>query len=102
MEDSARFRLLGETRDDSVGAAYDKVARELGLGYPGGPIVDRMAKSSEARGRLPQVMLTDGYDFSLSGLKTATKRLIREQPDLSVKDVCAEFVDACLACSPDE
>ena len=96
MEDSARFRLLGETRDDSVGEAYDKVARELGLGYPGGPIVDRMAKSGEARGRLPQVMLTDGYDFSLSGLKTATKRLIREQPDLSVEDVCAEFVDACL------
>jgi N6-L-threonylcarbamoyladenine synthase len=98
MEDSARFRLLGETRDDSVGEAYDKVARELGLGYPGGPVVDRLAKSGVAQGRLPRVMATAdyGYDFSLSGLKEATRQLIRTQPELSVEDVCAEFVDACL------
>jgi N6-L-threonylcarbamoyladenine synthase len=98
MEDSARFRLLGETRDDSVGEAYDKVARELGLGYPGGPVVDRLAKSGVARGRLPRVMATAnyGYDFSLSGLKEATRQLILEHPELSAKDVCAEFVEACL------
>lgn len=67
------YRTLGQTRDDAVGEAYDKVAKFLGLGYPGGPILDRLAaEQEEIAFTLPRPMLQDeGYDFSFSGLKTA-------------------------------
>ena len=77
MKDDYSFSVLGTTVDDAIGEAYDKVARVLGLGYPGGPAIDRLAKEGKAdpRYKLP-VPKTDGkYDFSFSGLKTAVLQL---------------------------
>ncbi len=74
------YELLGETVDDSIGEAYDKVARFLGLGYPGGPVLDRLAASGEDRLGFPRPMLSDGYAFSFSGLKTAVVNYVRVGP----------------------
>jgi N6-L-threonylcarbamoyladenine synthase len=71
------YELLGETLDDSVGEAYDKVARFLGLGYPGGPVLDRMAAQGEDTLGFPRPMLAEGYVFSFSGLKTAVVNHVR-------------------------
>lgn len=88
----ADYVLLGETVDDAAGEAYDKVARLLGLGYPGGPAVDRLARTGDARAvRFPRPMLGDGLDFSFSGLKTAVLHQVRRTPDLPVADLAASF-----------
>ena len=81
MREEAHYELLGKTRDDAAGEAYDKVARRLGLGYPGGPIVDRLAGHGDSRAiPLPVAKISDGSDdFSFSGLKTAVLRVIRER-----------------------
>lgn len=72
LEGPGRFRILGRTRDDAVGEAYDKVARALGLPYPGGPHMDRLALESDGEVPLPRAWLEpDSYDFSFSGLKSA-------------------------------
>jgi N6-L-threonylcarbamoyladenine synthase len=88
--------LLGETVDDSIGEAYDKVARYLGLGYPGGPVLDRLAETGVDNIGFPRPMLQDGYDFSFSGLKTAVVNYVRQHPDFIVADVAASFVAACM------
>ena len=74
------FKILGETRDDAAGEAYDKVARMLGLGYPGGPLISKLAENGQEDAyKLPIVMLEkDSLDFSLSGLKTATLTVIKK------------------------
>ncbi|HEX2119664.1 MAG TPA: tRNA (adenosine(37)-N6)-threonylcarbamoyltransferase complex transferase subunit TsaD [Acidimicrobiales bacterium] len=91
MEDHGRYRLLGTTVDDAVGEAFDKVARVMGLGYPGGPVIDRVALDGDPTAvTFPRAML-DGYDFSLSGLKTAVIRYVRENPETPVADVAASF-----------
>jgi N6-L-threonylcarbamoyladenine synthase len=81
MESSESYRLLGKTRDDAAGEAYDKVAKRLGLGYPGGPILDRLAALGDPEAfRFTVARFTDGSsDFSFSGLKTAVLRAIREK-----------------------
>ena len=67
-----KYQLLGRTRDDAAGEAFDKVARFLGIGYPGGPIIDRMARKGDPKAiDFPRAMIDEGYDFSFSGLKTA-------------------------------
>ncbi|EMB9442513.1 tRNA (adenosine(37)-N6)-threonylcarbamoyltransferase complex transferase subunit TsaD [Staphylococcus pseudintermedius] len=72
MENHLQFEVIGETRDDAVGEAYDKVARKLGLPYPGGPAIDRLAAQGEDTYDFPRVWLElDSYDFSFSGLKSA-------------------------------
>jgi N6-L-threonylcarbamoyladenine synthase len=91
-----RYELLGETVDDSIGEAYDKVARFLGLGYPGGPVLDRMAGSGNDVLDFPRPMLADGYSFSFSGLKTAIVNYVRTHPDFVLEDVAASFVGACM------
>ncbi|NHC13387.1 tRNA (adenosine(37)-N6)-threonylcarbamoyltransferase complex transferase subunit TsaD [Motilibacter deserti] len=96
MESPERIEQIGSTRDDSVGEAYDKVARMLGLGYPGGPVIDRLAKTGTPRYPLPRPMLTQGFDFSFSGLKTAVRRLLEAEPDAKPEDVAASFVEACM------
>ncbi|MDO3408586.1 tRNA (adenosine(37)-N6)-threonylcarbamoyltransferase complex transferase subunit TsaD [Saccharibacillus sp. CPCC 101409] len=79
MESEGRFEVVGRTRDDAVGEAYDKVARALGFPYPGGPHVDRAAQASETVVPLPRVWLEEGsYDFSLSGLKSAVLNLVNQ------------------------
>jgi tRNA N6-adenosine threonylcarbamoyltransferase len=95
MQDHGRYRLLGSTVDDAAGEAFDKVARFLGLGYPGGPVIDRLAMDGDPSAiRFPRAMLDDGYDFSFSGLKTAVVNQVRKHPDVSTADVCASFQDA--------
>lgn len=72
MEQHGSFKLIGETRDDAAGEAYDKVARVLGLPYPGGPQIDRLAAESDAEIPFPRAWLeSDSYDFSFSGLKSS-------------------------------
>jgi tRNA N6-adenosine threonylcarbamoyltransferase len=91
-----RYQLLGETVDDSIGEAYDKVARFLGLGYPGGPVLDRLAAGHEDTLGFPRPMLDDGYTFSFSGLKTAVVNHVRADPAFSEVAVAASFVAACM------
>ena len=84
--------VLGETIDDAAGEAYDKVARWLGLGYPGGPAIDHLARSGVAGSlKLPLSMTGDDYDLSFSGLKTAVVRATEKQRDLPIADVAASF-----------
>ena len=95
MEDHLRYRLLGATVDDAAGEAFDKVARHLGLGYPGGPAIDRLAIDGDPEAvAFPRAMLNDGWDFSFSGLKTAVVNHVRHHPDGDVADVVASFQDA--------
>jgi N6-L-threonylcarbamoyladenine synthase len=90
-----RYRLLGQTLDDAAGEAFDKVARFLGLGYPGGPAIDRVANEGDATAfTFPRAMLDDGYDFSFSGLKTAVVRAVERNPSAATPDVAAAFQDA--------
>ena len=71
MEDHGRYRLLGRTRDDAAGEAFDKAARILGLGFPGGPEIQRVAIGAQGKEHLPRAWLKDNHDFSFSGVKTA-------------------------------
>jgi N6-L-threonylcarbamoyladenine synthase len=92
MQDHGRYRLLGQTIDDAAGEAFDKVARFLGLGYPGGPAIDRESALGDADAiNFPRAMLHDGLDFSFSGLKTAVVNYVRKHPDVSTADVAASF-----------
>jgi len=98
MEGHRRFRPLGRTIDDAAGEAFDKVARLLGLGFPGGPLVERAAKDGDPNAfPLPRAVLADRYDFSFSGLKTAVLRRVREleaKGPVPVADVAASFQKA--------
>jgi N6-L-threonylcarbamoyladenine synthase len=97
LEDLGRYRVLGSTLDDAAGEAFDKVARFLGLGYPGGPAVDRLATQGRADAiAFPRSMLNDGLDFSFSGLKTAVVNHVRRNPDVSTADVAASFQEAAV------
>lgn len=111
VREPGEYRLLGRTRDDAAGEAYDKVAKLLGLGYPGGPIIDRLAASGDPEAiRWPGTRLTSPdrnapdrdprFDFSFSGLKTAVLRHVRSRraalgteslPDQEVQDIAASF-----------
>ena len=89
------YRLLGQTIDDAAGEAFDKVARYLGLGYPGGPAIDRVALDGDPEAvRFPRARRDEGYDFSFSGLKTSVINHVRKHPDISVADVAASFQEA--------
>ncbi|MFM7225556.1 MAG: tRNA (adenosine(37)-N6)-threonylcarbamoyltransferase complex transferase subunit TsaD [Actinomycetota bacterium] len=86
------YRLMGRTVDDAAGEAFDKVARLLGLGYPGGPAIERVAAEGDpAAVAFPRPMLHDGDDFSFSGLKTAVVLHRRDHPEVPVADVAASF-----------
>jgi N6-L-threonylcarbamoyladenine synthase len=92
MDDHGAYRVLGQTVDDAAGEAFDKVARFLGLGYPGGPAIDRLALDGDADAiAFPRPMLDDGLDFSFSGLKTAVVNHVRRHPDVDIADVAASF-----------
>jgi N6-L-threonylcarbamoyladenine synthase len=92
MDAHGTYRVLGQTVDDAAGEAFDKVARFLGLGYPGGPEIDRVARAGDpAAVAFPRPMLTDGHDFSFSGLKTAVVQYVRKHPDVAVADIAASF-----------
>ena len=94
MQDHGVYRLLGQTIDDAAGEAFDKVARFLGLGYPGGPAIDAAALNGDPDSiRFPRALSTDpeNLDFSFSGLKTAVMNYVRKNPDVASVDVAASF-----------
>lgn len=99
IKDYCDYEKLGQTRDDAAGEAYDKVSKLLGLGYPGGPVIDRLAREEgdPAAVKFPRVFLEGGTsDFSFSGLKTAVLNYVRglkqeRLSDRQVADVCASF-----------
>lgn len=97
MKKHNQFKLLGETRDDAAGEAFDKVAKLLNLGYPGGPIISQKAKQGNPKQyAFPRPMLkTDNYDFSFSGLKTAVLYETKKQPP-RVNDMAASFQQAVI------
>jgi N6-L-threonylcarbamoyladenine synthase len=99
MEDHGRYHLLGSTIDDAAGEAFDKVARFLGLGYPGGPVIDKLAQQGDPTAiAFPRAMIDrtgEGrHDFSFSGLKTAVVNHVRHHPDVATADVAASFQEA--------
>jgi len=98
VEGFGRYRLLGKTLDDAAGEAFDKVAKLLGLPYPGGPEIERMAAGGETgRYTLPRSMLDSGdFLFSFSGLKTAVRYLLEKETDARVEDVAREFQAAVI------
>ena len=92
MQDHGRYRLLGQTIDDAAGEAFDKVARFLGLGYPGGPAIDSISVHGDpAAVAFPRAMMHEGFDFSFSGLKTSVMNHVRKHPEAETADVAASF-----------
>ncbi|MBW1730951.1 MAG: tRNA (adenosine(37)-N6)-threonylcarbamoyltransferase complex transferase subunit TsaD [Deltaproteobacteria bacterium] len=104
--DFGSYRLLGQTLDDAAGEAFDKVAKLLGLGYPGGPVLDNMAKQGDpSKIAFPRAYLSkDSLDFSFSGLKTAVALFIKKwqsaggatTPDITVNDLAASFQESVI------
>lgn len=103
VPEAGSYKIVSRTRDDAAGEAFDKVAKMLGLGYPGGPIIERLAVNGDAgRVRFPQAKISDGRpDLSFSGLKTAVARYVREnsivphsgdgEPSQQIRDLAASF-----------
>ena len=91
VKNYTEFEVLGKTRDDAIGEAFDKVARVVGLGYPGGPKVDKLAKEGNSEAiTLPKTHF-ENLDFSFSGIKTAVINLHHKMPDINKADLCASF-----------
>ena len=90
IKDYTKFEILGKTRDDAVGEAFDKMARVIGLGYPGGPKVDKLAKGGNPTIELPKTHF-DNLDFSFSGIKTAVINLHHKTPHINKNDLCCSF-----------
>jgi N6-L-threonylcarbamoyladenine synthase len=102
VEDHGRFREIGRTRDDAAGEAFDKVGKMLGLGYPAGPVIDRLAQAGDPRAlKLPRPMDRRGnFEFSFSGLKTWMRTWIQQHgvpAGQALADVCASFQHAVVA-----
>lgn len=93
IKDYKNFEILGKTRDDAIGEAFDKVARVIGLGYPGGPKIDKLAKEGKPSIKLPQTYF-ENLDFSFSGIKTAVINLHHKTPDVNKADLAASFEKA--------
>ena len=101
--EAGKYKIVSRTRDDAAGEAFDKVSKMLGLGYPGGPIVEQIAKDGDDKAiKFPIAKISDGRpDFSFSGLKTAVSRYLREneidalreneEPNSVIKNICASF-----------
>lgn len=89
------YQIVGQTRDDAAGEAFDKVARFLDLGYPGGPAIDALAKTGNAQAiEFPRAMLHDGLDVSFSGLKTSVINHVRKNKNIKTSDIVASFQSA--------
>lgn len=93
VKDYTKFEVLGRTRDDAIGEAFDKVARVIDLGYPGGPKIDQLAKEGNPVIELPKTHI-DGLDFSFSGIKTAVINLHHKNPEINKADLCKSFEKA--------
>lgn len=91
VRDYTEFEVLGKTRDDAIGEAFDKVARVVGLDYPGGPKVDKLAKMGTPNIKLPKTHFENSLDFSFSGIKTAVININHNTKDINKADLCASF-----------
>ena len=100
MKDHLDFKIIGETKDDAIGESYDKVARVLGLPYPGGVAIDKLAKEGEHTYKLPAPLHDNSLDFSYSGLKTAVINLIHKEEQngnkIRVADMAKSFQDIAI------
>ncbi len=96
VEAHGKYKTLGRTRDDAAGEAFDKVARFLGIGYPGGPIIDKLAKEGNPDAVKFTRPMPEGYDFSFSGIKTAVVNYVSRNPHTSylIPDLAASFQQA--------
>ena len=96
VKDYTEFEILGRTRDDAVGEAFDKVSRVIGLEYPGGPKIDKLAKEGKPSYKLPKTFFDDSLDFSFSGIKTAVINLVHKEgiDNINIPDLCYSFEDA--------
>jgi len=94
MRGHGDFDLVGRTRDDAAGEAFDKAARLLKLGYPGGPAIDKAASEGKPTLKLPRAVIRNSHDFSFSGVKTALYRLVESGQVQSVPDAAASFQEA--------
>ena len=101
MKEEYDFEIIGSTRDDAIGEAYDKVARVLDLGYPGGPKIDALSKEGEACYKLPKPKVDGLYDFSFSGLKTAVIQVINREErngnEVNIANMAASFQETALS-----
>jgi N6-L-threonylcarbamoyladenine synthase len=94
VKDHGKYKILGQTRDDAAGEAFDKVARLLGLGFPGGPIIDKLAKEGNPKAiefKRPMIEDEFRYDFSFSGIKTAVVNYVHQANRRPVADIAASF-----------
>ena len=97
LKEEFDFEILGSTQDDAIGEAYDKVARVMGLSYPGGPMIDKLAKSGKPHYKLPKIKTQNPFDFSFSGLKSAVLQLVHKQAeDLNHEDLAYAFQEAAV------
>ncbi|MGL4911438.1 MAG: tRNA (adenosine(37)-N6)-threonylcarbamoyltransferase complex transferase subunit TsaD [Romboutsia sp.] len=101
VKNYGEYEILGRTRDDASGEAFDKIARAMGLGYPGGPIIDRLAKQGNKNAiEFPRAYIDEGYDFSFSGLKSAALNYLNakkmKNEEIIVEDVAASFQEAAV------
>jgi len=102
MKNNSSYKIIGETQDDAVGEAFDKVAKMLSLGYPGGPIISKLASQGDAsKFKLPRPMIQQqNFNFSFSGLKTAVLYLIQDKKfkknKKNINNLCASFQQACV------
>ena len=99
VKDYGEYKILGRTRDDASGEAFDKIARAMGLGYPGGPIIDKLAKLGNKNAiEFPRANMDEEYDFSFSGLKSAVLNYLNakkmKNEEIIVEDVAASFQEA--------
>ncbi|AHI52444.1 tRNA (adenosine(37)-N6)-threonylcarbamoyltransferase complex transferase subunit TsaD [Spiroplasma culicicola] len=103
LKSSLDFQVIGTTQDDAIGECYDKVARALGMGYPGGPKIDELAQQGDENAyALPLVKNDDTYDFSFSGLKTASLNLINKlkqnNEEINLENFCSSFQKTAIDC----
>ena len=100
MKESMDFEIIGETKDDAIGECFDKVARTLGLPYPGGIPIDKLSKEGKHTYKLPTPLHDDSLDFSYSGLKTAVINLVNNEKqkgnEINVPDLCKSFQDTAI------
>ena len=100
MEDDYKFKKLGETLDDAIGEAYDKVARVVGLPYPGGPNIEKLARGGSHTYSLPKPVMDDTYNFSYSGLKSAVINLVHKETqrgnEIKKEDLAKTFQDIAI------
>lgn len=97
VKNYGRYRILGATRDDAAGEAFDKVAKLLGLGYPGGPVIEKYAlRGNKNPVKFPKPVMPHSWDFSFSGIKTSVSYYLRDNKNKNIAEICAGFQSAII------